>query len=217
MRSPTIALPSKCLRCEAELISPIVCDGCRSLFPLSASADYFDLLGTPKRYAVDATKLTAAFRALARSVHPDRFTREPDEVRALATRLSAELNQAFSVLKDPVRRADYMLERAGGPSAAQMRDVPGNLLAEVMMLREEIDEARSAGNVAALDRHREAIQSRRDEALQKIASGADRLTILGDDERRELRRLLNSVKYFDNLLAELTVDPLAVAGRNTDG
>lgn len=204
-----VNLPAKCLHCQSPLITPIVCDGCRSLYPPPPWADYFALLGLPRTYAIDVKKLRSAFRGIARGIHPDRFSGEAEEVRSLATRLSAEVNQAFHVLSDPVRRADYLLELSGGPSAAEMREVPGDFLAEVMMLREEIDQAKTADDDEALVRHRESIAARRQESLRQIAVLAESSADLGAPERKSLRRLLNSMKYLDNLLAELAVDPLA--------
>ncbi len=200
-------LPAKCRRCDAPLRSPAVCESCCALFP-APHANYFELLGLPRQYAIDERRLRDAFRSTARSVHPDRFAEQPAEVRALATRLSADVNQAFAVLSDPVRRASYLLEMSGGPSAADMRDVPPDLLAEVMMIREEVELARSSSDAAALQRHRQTILARRSLALQDIAGRAERITVSSDEEKRELRRRLNSMKYFDNLATELAGDPL---------
>jgi molecular chaperone HscB len=210
------SIPTKCLNCQGPLTSPIVCDECRSLYPPPPWADHFALLGLPRTYAVDHKRLNAAFRAIARGVHPDRFAGAPEEVQTLATRLSAEVNQAFHVLSDPVRRAGYLLELVGGPSPAEMREVPSELLTEVMMLREQIDEAKTIGDNAALERQREIIAGRRQEALQQIAALAESIAGLDEPRRRVLRRLLNSIKYFDNLLIELAADPLGVAARTTN-
>lgn len=218
MAADELNLPAKCLHCQSTLTTPIVCDGCRSLYPPPPWADYFALLGLPRNYAIDEQKLRSAFRGIARGIHPDRFTGEGEEVRSLATRLSAEVNQAFHVLSDPVRRADYMLELSGGPSAAEKREVPESFLAEVMTLREEIDQARTADDDEALQRHRGSIVARRQETLRQIAVLAESSADLGAAERTALRRLLNSMKYFDNLLAELATDPLcaALASARTD-
>ena len=217
MPSDKVSVPAKCLNCEAKRTSPIVCEDCHSLYPLPHSADYFDLLSVPKMFAIDEGTLSGAFRAIARSVHPDRFGGERDEVNRLATRLSAEVNQAFNVLKDPVKRAAYMLELAGGPGASELREVPDGLLAEVMILREQIDEAKAAGNSAAVEDHRVAIAERRDATLKQITDCADGLDTSTEDQKKELRRLLNSVKYYGNLLKELAADPLAEASGTTDG
>jgi len=216
MATDGLNLPVKCLNCHSALTTPIVCDGCHSLYPPPPWADHFSLLGLPRTYAIDEKKLNSCFRAIARGVHPDRFVGAPEEVRSLATRLSAELNQAFDVLSDPVRRADYLLEIAGGPSAAEMREVPGDFLADVMMLREEIDQAKTAAAADALQRHRASIAARRQETLRQIAALADLSADLDEPRRRVLRQLLNSMKYFDNLLKELATDPFAASARTAN-
>ena len=208
MAADGLNLPAKCLHCQSTLTTPIVCDGCRSLYPPPPWADYFALLGLPRAYAIDERRLKASFRAIARGVHPDRFGDAAEEVRSLATRLSAEVNQAFYVLSDPIRRADYLLEMAGGPSAAELREVPDDFLADVMMLREEIDQAKTADDDCAMQRHRGSIATRRRDTLQQIAALAESVAGLDESKRRALRRLLNSMKYYDNLLTELAVDPL---------
>jgi molecular chaperone HscB len=216
MTTDAQSIPTKCLNCQSALTTPIVCDGCHSLYPPPPWVDYFALLGLPRTYAIDPKKLNTSFRAIARGVHPDRFAGAASEVQSLATRLSAEVNQAFHVLSDPVRRAGYLLELAGGPSPAEMREVPSELLTEVMMLREQIDEAKTIGNDAALERQREIIAARRQDTLRQIAALAESIAGLDEPRRRVLRRLLNSIKYFDNLLIELAADPLALAARATN-
>ncbi len=170
------------------------------------------LLGIERVFALDEDKLRAAFRAVSRNIHPDRFSGQPPEVVAMATRLSAEMNQAHATLKDPVRRANYMLELAGGPSAAEVRDVPGNLLAEVMMIREEIEEA----DAAALDGLRQSVKARRENAIRQIAESADRLDTADDDTRKGFRTLLNSIKYLDSILAELAENPLTSSSESRE-
>lgn len=212
MSSQDSTVPAKCLKCESDLSSPIVCEGCSTLYPVPKSADHFTLLCVDRVYALDEGKLRTAFRALSRNIHPDRFSGQPPEVIAMATRLSAELNQAYAILKDPVRRANYMLELAGGPSAAEIREVPGNFLAEVMMIREEMDEA----DTAALEEIRRSLQARRETTLRQIADTADRLDTAADNTKKDFRKLLNTVKYLDNLLSELAENPLAASAENRE-
>jgi len=204
------AWPRKCDTCEADLRSPIVCQGCQTIFPLPVAADYFQLLGLPRGYEIDAVQLQSSYRTLARLVHPDRFSNEPPEAAALPTRLSAALNDAVRVLSDPVRRADYLLTLSGGPDATTMRDVPGQLLAEVMMLREEIDDARSSGDDATLARLRRTIQEKRTETMTQIGHSARTLPVAAAEEKKQLRLLINAIKYWDNLTAELAENPLSL-------
>jgi curved DNA-binding protein CbpA len=57
----------------------------------------------------DPEVITAAFRVLARRLHPDRDITGVEEYRM------AELNRAYAVLRDPHRRAAYDAERALTP------------------------------------------------------------------------------------------------------
>lgn len=212
---PTV--PAKCLKCEADLASPIVCSGCRTLYPMPASMNHFELLGLPRRYEISDPKLMAAFRAMARQIHPDRFTDQPEEARTLSTRLSARLNQAVDVLKDPLLRASYMLDLAGGPGASEVREVPGSLLAKVMTLREDIEEAHAAGDDTRIERLRSTINAFRTEILEQISARADHLSTSDDETKREFRKLINSVKYYETLLGELAIDPLLTASGEGDG
>jgi len=201
MSAPRQTIPSKCLSCSAPLESPIVCTGCHTLYPVPEKADYFALLRLPRRYRIDEQELTRAFLSLTRNIHPDYFGAGSEEMRLLAVRLSAEVNDAYRILKDPVLRAGYLLECAGGASAASDRSVPPRVLGEVMEIREAIEEA--GADAGELRRIRDRVAGLRAEVLDEIADAADDLSGAGPEDKIRLRSLINSVKYYDNLLSEL--------------
>lgn len=196
-------VPSKCLSCSAELETPIVCTGCHKLYPVPEPLDYFELFRLPRRYRIDLDELEKKFLAIARNVHPDFFAGESPDMRQLAVQLSAELNEGYRVLKDPVLRAGYLLEEFGGSAAAEDRSVPPSVLSEVIMLREELEEAGS--DQAAVASVRDRVLARRSEILARIADLADDLSRASDEDKTKLRSLINSIKYYDSLLAELPV------------
>jgi len=61
--------------------------------------------------AADADVIAAAYRALARRLHPDADASTPDDRRM------SELNQAYEVLRDPTRRAAYDAQRPKEPAS----------------------------------------------------------------------------------------------------
>ncbi len=197
------AVPAKCLTCEMLAQAPLACTDCHQLLNHVQGADYFELFGMPRRFDLDAAELNRRYLAISSNIHPDKFATAGNEMQSFALRASAAINKAFNVLKNPRQRAEYLLETAGGKSAADDKRVPPDLLTSVMMLREEIDEAKSDGDTAALDSLRATISRRRDEADRKIAELSGELTGSSDESKEELRMHLNAAKYIDNLLAQL--------------
>ena len=200
MTNTARVLPTRCLACDSELDFPLFCEGCRRLYPLPASTDYFSLLGLERAYAIDEDSLRAKVLALSRSVHPDYFGGESDQMRQLAVQLSAEVNEAAHVLLDPVLRAGYLLKLAGGAPESDRRAVCPEVLGEVMTLREQVETAGTSGETSATDRLRAQVQDRRDSFLAGISKLAQRLPNISEPEKSQLQTLLNSISYYDNLL-----------------
>ena len=86
---------------------------------LDANADHFAMLGLDQDAPVEAVR--AAYFELARHLHPDRLAAAgvEDEKRE-AHRVFARINEAFGVLSDPDRRAEYArVLKAGGAAVVQ--------------------------------------------------------------------------------------------------
>jgi molecular chaperone DnaJ len=67
---------------------------------MSATRDYYDVLGVPRD--ADETTIKKAFRRLARELHPDVNSQDPQ-----AEEKFKEAAEAYEVLSDPDRRATY--------------------------------------------------------------------------------------------------------------
>ena len=189
----------------------MACGQCRTLFQPTPGADFFELLGVERGFEIDGGSLSDSFHRLARLIHPDRYSSADEQTRQLATALFAQVNQAYTALGDPARRADYLLTLAGGPSAAAERAVPGDLLAQVMALREQIDEARDSGDLAVVENIRNEVSVRRAQTLQRVSPLAAALDQADEPHKRELRLHLNAIRYFDTLLQQVAPDPFVHA------
>jgi molecular chaperone HscB len=106
--------------------------------------NHFELLGLPAVYAIDQATLTSRYRDLQNSVHPDRYANASDQERRLSMQRAAQINEAFNTLKDPLRRAAYLLELAGIDLEAKGSTMDPAFLMEQMELREQLAEIRSA-------------------------------------------------------------------------
>lgn len=89
---------------------------------LDGTGDHFALLGVAPEAGPD--EIRTRYFALARHLHPDRLKAAgvEDETKE-AQRLFARMNEAFTVLTDPDKRAKYQqVMRAGGEAAVRARE-----------------------------------------------------------------------------------------------
>jgi molecular chaperone HscB len=108
--------------------------------------NFFELFGLPVTFDVDSAQLAARYRDVQREVHPDKFAAAPGAERRVSMQLTALVNEGYQTLKDPVRRARYLLELDGVSvdTDSDTRMAPQFLL-EQMELREALAEARELG------------------------------------------------------------------------
>ena len=180
--------------------SPVYCRNCRVINPVAPGTDYFTIFGLPRRYRLDEQELHKRFLNLTREIHPDRFATSSPETIDLTMRLAAQINEAHEVLKDPVLRAEYLLQRAGGKRPSDDKSAPGEMLTEVMELREQIEEAVSQDDRTTLHELRRRVDDMAAEVWETVASLADAVAD-GPEEQdlQELRAYLNGIKYVRNL------------------
>src|SRR5258708_10650671 len=107
-------------------------------------AEYFRFFDLPEHLNIDLADLEKRYYALSRKWHPDRFARKPETERNEAEENTALLNDAYRALKDPVRRAEYVLSEHG--LAAAQQSAPADLLEEVFELNMALEEIRAGDN-----------------------------------------------------------------------
>lgn len=126
--------------------------------------DYFALFGLPRRQGLDAERLELLYRDIQSRIHPDKHAQSDTEQR-IAMQLATRVNEAYLTLKDPLRRARYLLELAGHDAGLETNTaMPAEFLMAQMEMREAVAAARETGDIEALDgRHRQIAKSIRDE------------------------------------------------------
>jgi curved DNA-binding protein CbpA len=100
-------------------------------------ADHFQLLGIAQDASPDVIR--AAYFTLARKLHPDRLTSLGIvDAQRDAQRLFAQINTAFAVLNDTVKRTEYLaIVARGGESAVRAEEAKADELAMRVMHAEE--------------------------------------------------------------------------------
>jgi molecular chaperone HscB len=209
-----------CWRCghdsaAVEEATSLFCTYCNTL--QAPTPDYFRFFGLPRKLSLDAEGLQRKFYDLSRLLHPDRYTRRPERERNYSLEATAILNDGYRVLRDPVRRAEYVLREAGfEPGAQRNKDVPPELLEEVFELNMALDELRSGDDDVApqLRASRSRFVGMLEETDGELQAQFERHdAAAGEQERREalaaIRGILNRRRYIQNLLGEVDKELVA--------
>jgi molecular chaperone HscB len=121
--------------------------------PHPVTQNFFDLFGLPARFQLDGEKLDRAYRDLQAKVHPDRFVNAGEAERRVSMQQATQVNEAYQTLKNPIRRAGYLLGQHGiDPEFENNTAMPADFLVEQMEWREAIEEASRAADAHELDR-----------------------------------------------------------------
>ena len=195
---------SACWQCS-EAVSDLFCPACGAL--RKSPAGYFDLFGIEEKLALDVDDLQKRFYELSRQLHPDLYTRKADQERENSLEATAILNDGYRTLRDPVKRAEYVLKQHGFDIGEQRsKDVPPELLEEVFELNMALEEIRGGDDSVRpqLDEARERFTGMLADIDRELATEFERY-----DENRErevlanIRGILNRRRYIQNLVSEV--------------
>jgi molecular chaperone HscB len=174
--------------------------------------DYFEFFGLDRKLVIDLGALQKRFYDLSRQWHPDRFSRRPADEQDEALQATSVLNDGYRTLRDPVRRAEYLLTEEGFPIGEQRsRDVPPELLEEVFELNMLLEELRSGDESQRpqLNQARENFLDMRsgiDSELERLFSRYDEAPPESETSKQvlqEIRGVLNRRRYIENLIRDV--------------
>jgi molecular chaperone HscB len=163
----------------------------------------------PEAYDVDIPGLEKRFRDLSLRLHPDRFAQAEAKERRLSLEQTTALNEAYKTLKDPTRRALYLLKLHGvdldREDAGNQQDMPAEFLEEVIELREELDEAMHARDLTRAQAMAVDVTARQREALTEAAEALRALRNTSGDEElvKKASHALGRVRYFTRFLEQV--------------
>ncbi len=162
--------------------------------------NYFELFSLPQQYALERAELDARYRELQRTVHPDRYASAGDQERRLSMQQAAHINEAYQVLRDPLRRGRYLLELRGHRiDDQQTTHQDPEFLMQQIELREALGAIRSQDDpLQALDRLARDIQAQYRALESELARVLDE-----DEEIGAALTLVLKMQYFMRLQNEV--------------
>lgn len=170
---------------------------------MAQTQTHFELFELPVSFELDLQDLSQRYRELQRAVHPDKFANASDYERRLSVEKAAIINDAYQVLKSPLRRARYMLElqSVSFDDEKDMALDPAFLM-EQIELRESLSElSQSDDPLAKLNHIMADIKNRIGEILEEISkqfsSGE-----LDDSQKDAVKQLVHKMQFLNKLQQE---------------
>jgi molecular chaperone HscB len=160
--------------------------------------DPFATLGISRKYDVDMRALERTHRELSRALHPDRYVSTPASERREALARAVEVNEAWRIVRDPIRRAEALLLLLGiGVGEDREASLDQDFLMDMLEQREALADAKCAHDKTAVQNLAETIRMRSAETERELSDG------LTSGRREPLVGTLGKLRFYRRFLEEV--------------
>jgi molecular chaperone HscB len=168
--------------------------------------DPFATLGIARTFDIDVGALEKSHRKLSRAVHPDRHMAAGASEKRDALARAMEVNEAWRIVRDPIRRAEALLSLSGLRITEGREPKLGTeFLMWMLDQREALDEARRAHDLGAIRALGGTIRTRAAQVERDLSVGLARgpsESMMGKiGELRFYRRFLDEVSALEDEIA----------------
>jgi molecular chaperone HscB len=163
--------------------------------------DPFDVLGIAATFDVDLAAVEQRYRDLSRVLHPDKYVGAPPAERRRALGRAVEVNEAWRLVRDPIKRAEALFRRGGAEvhEGAEPKADP-EFLMEMMEQREALSQAKDKRDGKAAARLGSVIRERE----QAVMGGLSRGFSDPGADLAALVPLLGELRYYRRFLDEVS-------------
>jgi molecular chaperone HscB len=164
--------------------------------------NYFELFNMPVSFDVDLSVLPQTYQQLQRLTHPDKFASGSEQQKLVAIQKNAQVNDAYSVLKSPLSRAEYILSLRGIDLQHEQQTIKDtSFLMQQMEWREELAEVDQQSDPLNV------LSALEDEINQTIKSDLAQLkAFLASEEvdaEKQAADIIRQLKFLYKMLSEI--------------
>jgi molecular chaperone HscB len=164
--------------------------------------NYFELFNIPVSFDVDLSVLPQTYQQLQRLTHPDKFANGSEQQKLVAIQKNAQVNDAYSVLKSPLSRAEYILSLRGIDLQHEQQTIKDtSFLMQQMEWREELAEVDQQSDPLNV------LSALEDEINQTIKSDLAQLKTFLESEdfdaEKKAADIIRQLKFLYKMLSEI--------------
>ncbi len=170
-------------------------------------SDPFEALGLEPAFDLDLAEAEKRHRDLSKALHPDRYAGRSPAERRQALGKAIEVNEAWRALKDPLRRAEALLELLGlAVEEGQEPKAAPELLMDMMERREELASAARVKDGSKIRTLARDVEKKERTLLERLTEGF-RQALGAENGSREKSReailtALGQLRYYRRFLDE---------------
>uniref|UniRef100_A0A486XK22 Co-chaperone protein HscB homolog n=1 Tax=Rheinheimera sp. BAL341 TaxID=1708203 RepID=A0A486XK22_9GAMM len=164
--------------------------------------NYFQLFNLPAQFDLDLTELGSRYLKLQKQFHPDQHSSGSERDKLLAVQQTANINDAYHSLKQPLLRAEHLLALRGLKISHEQRSFTDPLfLMQQMELREQLAEIEhSTDPDSVIDDIDRQLQQQKNVLLKQLGAA---LEVATPEQDQQAADLIRKLKFFFKLQQEL--------------
>ncbi|MER2493956.1 co-chaperone HscB [Catenovulum sediminis] len=160
---------------------------------------FFEIFNLKPDFDIDVSLLSQKYRDLQRAFHPDQYASGSESEKLLALKKATEINDAYTTLKSPVSRAEYILKENGLDISHETTTIKDpSFLMQQMEYREHLEEISDMTEpYDAIIEFEDTLSAEQVELQEKISRD------LRNAHHQEAASALRKLKFIVKLQAEL--------------
>jgi len=204
-------MPNPCWSCQKDPGQGHFCQSCQKIQPLSGN-DYFVFMDFPRKIGIDRTLLEKTYYELSRKFHPDFFQGKSDKEKLYSLEQSAFLNKAYNASKDPIARAEYLLDLEIPGDPKERTKIDTALVSEIFEIQEKVEEenaTRDPALRAELQHAKKEVEIKIEERRQFLETHFKEWDTLGNNQTKKqelaktIRKTIDEITYLKNLIQSI--------------
>lgn len=160
--------------------------------------NHFELFRLPVQFAIDRQALDKAYKEIQSLVHPDRFVTATEAEKRTAMQWAAMANDAYHILRNPIKRAAYLCELNGYNLNAETHvSMDPLFLMQQIEWRESLENARESKDTARLEKLDDEQRALRSEQMDIVGKHLNDKQF--DKAVQEIRKMMFLEKFGEEI------------------
>ena len=161
--------------------------------------NFFDTFNLPVLFNIDIDMLNHQYRTLQKTIHPDRFVNATDAEKKQSLQKSTQINDAYQVLKDPIKRASHIISLH---QVLKENTLPPDFLMQQMEWEEEFE---TINNLEQVQLFSDKIDGERKMLMDLLAMDLDE-----KKDWESATNIIGKLKFITNLFLRIQQKKLSM-------